>query len=74
LNRKIYEIDEQFINSIKQLIQLKSEESDIKKVNEEEDIIKKQWLGYLLISELFDPKLTIISENLLNKNINIIVN
>ncbi len=74
MNRKIYEIDEQFINSIKQLIQLKSEESDIKKVNEEEDIIKKQWLGYLLISELFDPKLTIISENLLNKNINIIVN
>ena len=68
MNRKIYEIDEQFINSIKQLIQLKSEESDIKKVNEEEDIIKKQWLGYLLISELFDPKLTIISENLLNKN------
>ena len=56
----MYIIDENFINSIKVLVSATE--------------IKKQWLGYLLISKTFDPKLCYVDEALFAKNINIFLN
>ena len=73
------------MNSIKQLIQSKNEDNQIQQNNSQKnnkqgdselspDALKKQWLGYLLISQLFDPEISIINSELLNKNINILIN
>jgi hypothetical protein len=73
------------MNSIKQLIQSKNEDNQIQQNNSQKnnkqgdselspDALKKQWLGYLLISQLFDPEISIINSDLLNKNINILIN
>ena len=73
------------MNSIKQLIQSKNEDNQIQQNNSKNnnkqsdselspDALKKQWLGYLLISQLFDPEISVINSELLNKNINILIN
>ena len=46
-------LDENFINSIKSLVQSGKESADG---------MKKQWLGFLLISQIFDPVMFSIDE------------
>lgn len=50
-------MDEIFVNSIKALIQ----DSDQ----------RKQWVGFLLISKIFDPKMCEVDEQVFNKTINV---
>lgn len=54
------------MNSLKALIQSQP--------NSGADAPKKQWLGFLLISQLFDPTICIIDALVFTKNINIFIN
>ena len=71
--QKIYLIDDNFVNSIKVLIS--AEESSTSRRPETSDTdLKKQWLGFLLISKTFDAKISKIDDTVFAKNINILLN
>jgi len=55
----VYEADEAYLNALKTLVQ----EADL----------RKQWMGFFLISTTLDPALCIMNENNFNKVLNILI-
>lgn len=67
--KKIYIIDENFVNSIRALIS-----ADEGQRNKSAADLKKQWLGFLLLSKTFDPKISSIEDSIFAKSVNTLLN
>lgn len=67
--KKIYILDENFVNSIRVLTS-----ADEGQRNKSAADLKKQWLGFLLLSKTFDPKISSIEDSLFAKSVNTLLN